>query len=263
VMFCDVRNFTSISETMTAQELTQFINQLLTPLTDIILKQRGTIDKYMGDAIMAFWNAPLDEPDHRRRACEAAVEMVAEMAALNRHWRGIAEAAGRSFPPVAIGVGINSGKCCVGNLGSTQRFDYSAIGDDVNVASRFEGLSKVYGVATVVGESTASGTGDLEVIEIDLMRVKGRSQPSRLYTINRALGCDQGRLDWLMPHHRAMLKAYRARDWDGAAVEIAACCAVGVPALDKLYEMYRSRIDGWKRKPPPDDWDGAFTALEK
>src|SRR5581483_8344303 len=125
----DVRNFTSISESMTAHELTRFINGLLTPLSDVILKHRGTIDKYMGDAIMAFWNAPLDDPDHAGHAAEAALEMVALMPGLNARWRKEAEAAGRTFADVRIGIGLNSGSCCVGNLGSVRRFDYSAIGD--------------------------------------------------------------------------------------------------------------------------------------
>ncbi len=152
ILFCDVRNFTSISEQLTAHELTQFINNLLTPLTDIILKRRGTIDKYMGDAIMAFWNAPLDDPAHASNACAAALEISRRMRDLNVAWQQEAAEKGRKYVPVAVGVGINSGDCCVGNLGSSQRFDYSAIGDDVNVASRLEGLSKQYGVTIVVGE---------------------------------------------------------------------------------------------------------------
>ncbi len=153
LLFCDVRNFTSISERMTAHELTTFINRLLTPLSEIILTNRGTIDKYMGDAIMAFWNAPLDDAAHAANAWQSAFAMIRRMESLNDEWRKEAEAAGRTYSRVAIGIGINSGNCCVGNLGSSQRFDYSAIGDDVNVASRLEGLSKVYGVPVVVSEA--------------------------------------------------------------------------------------------------------------
>ncbi|KAB2858714.1 MAG: adenylate/guanylate cyclase domain-containing protein, partial [Bauldia sp.] len=154
LLFCDVRNFTAISERMSAHELTRFINSLLTPLSAIILEERGTIDKYMGDAIMAFWNAPLDDADHANHACRAALAMTVAMAGLNRKWKAEAAAAGRAFHRVAIGIGINTGDCCVGNLGSEQRFDYSAIGDDVNIASRFEGLCRLYGVPIVVGEAT-------------------------------------------------------------------------------------------------------------
>ena len=142
LMFCDVRNFTSISQDLSAVDLTQFINELLSPLTEIILEQRGTIDKYMGDAIMAFWNAPLDDPEHTTHACHAALKMVAKMDELNETWRQRAEAEQRPFKRVNIGMGINTGQCCVGNLGSTYRFDYSAIGDDVNITSRFRGAHK-------------------------------------------------------------------------------------------------------------------------
>ena len=262
LLFCDVRNFTSISEKLTAHELTQFINDLLSPLSEIILKHRGTIDKYMGDAIMAFWNAPLDDPEHARNASLAALEMAARMEDLNRDWRSQAEKAGRPFNPVAIGIGMNSGNCCVGNLGSSIRFDYSAIGDDVNLASRVEGLSKVYGLTTVLGESTAADCGE-PVIELDMIRVKGRSEPSRLYTLQGCLAASPDRLGQLLPSHDAMLAAYRARDWDAADAGIAACRAAGVPVLEKLYGIYQSRIAAWRETPPPADWDGVFTATEK
>ncbi len=262
LLFCDVRNFTSISERMTAHELTAFINSLLSPLSEIILKHRGTIDKYMGDAIMAFWNAPLEDPAHARNASLAALEMAARMSELNREWRTEAEAAGRPFNPVGIGIGINSGNCCVGNLGSTVRFDYSAIGDDVNLASRVEGLSKVYGQTIVLGESTVAGISD-PVLELDLIRVKGRTQPTRLYTLQGSLGASAEQLGQIVPSHEAVLAAYRARDWDAAEASIATCRAAGIPTLDKYYALYELRIALWRQNPPPPDWDGVFTATEK
>ncbi len=262
LLFCDVRNFTSISERLTAHELTQFINDLLSPLSEIILNHRGTIDKYMGDAIMAFWNAPLEDPQHARNASLAALEMAARMEDLNRDWRSQAEKAGRPFNPVAIGIGMNSGNCCVGNLGSSIRFDYSAIGDDVNLASRVEGLSKVYGLTAVLGELTAADCGE-PVIELDMIRVKGRSEPSRLYTLQGCLAASADRLRQLLPSHEAMLAAYRARDWDAADKAIAACRAVEIPTLEKFYGMYQLRIAAWRETPPPADWDGVFTATEK
>ncbi len=173
LMFCDVRNFTTISEQMTAQELTRFINNLLTPLSEIILANRGTIDKYIGDAIMAFWNAPIDDSEHAQHALHSALTMVARMEELNEHWRKDALAAGRPYKDVRIGIGINSGDVCVGNLGSSQRFDYSAIGDNVNVASRFEGLSKVYGVPMVVGEATMERLGDIPALELEFHPCEG------------------------------------------------------------------------------------------
>jgi len=262
LLFCDVRNFTSISETMTAHELTRFINTLLTPLSDIILKHRGTIDKYMGDAIMAFWNAPLDDPDHARNAVLAAREMAESMGSLNAQWQAEAEASKRPFRKVAIGIGVNSGNCCVGNLGSMRRFDYSAIGDDVNVASRYEGLSKTYGLTTVIGEATVMRLPDTRVLELDLIRVKGRAQPTRIFTLlDTVPGADAG--NGLSEPHGAMLAAYRQRRWDDAEAAIRTCRAAGIAGLDHLYATYSARIEAWRRTPPPEGWDGAHTATEK
>jgi adenylate cyclase len=263
LLFCDVRNFTSISEQLTAHELTRFINSLLTPLSEVILDHRGTIDKYMGDAIMAFWNAPLDDAAHAEHACRSALGMAARMAELNKIWQAEAEAAGRPFRKVAIGIGINSGNCCVGNLGSVQRFDYSAIGDDVNVASRYEGLSKYYGLTIVVGEPTVARLPDPRVLELDLMRVKGRAAPTRIFTLLDALGGDGGLADRIAPIHAEMLAAYRRKDWNGAEAAIAACQAVGLTSLEAFYDTYLARIATWRESPPPDDWDGAYTALVK
>ncbi|MCX5512221.1 adenylate/guanylate cyclase domain-containing protein [Kaistia algarum] len=198
LLFCDVRGFTTISEGMTAHELTRFINNLLTPLSEIILKHRGTIDKYMGDAIMAFWNAPLDDPDHARHAINAAEEMLAAMAPLNEAWQREAEAAGRSMPLVKIGVGVNTGECCVGNLGSATRFDYSCIGDEVNVASRFESLTKEYGLTLLMGEQTARLAGRDEIIEVDRVQVRGKTIATRLFT----LAPKASPANWLTGHRR-------------------------------------------------------------
>jgi adenylate cyclase len=263
LLFCDVRNFTSISERLSAHELTRFINDLLTPLSEIILGNRGTIDKYMGDAIMAFWNAPLEDGDHAGHALQSALAMHRRMDELNAEWRKQAEAAGRDYMRVAIGIGINSGNCCVGNLGSSQRFDYSAIGDDVNVASRLEGLSKVYGVPIVLGGTTVEKIPGLKVVELDLMRVKGRAQPLRIYTPFDVFAAGADAFAPLCQRHGAMLDCYRGRDWDGAEAAIAECEAIGVGGLAGLYAIYRGRIAEWREAPPPPDWDGAFTATSK
>jgi adenylate cyclase len=263
LMFCDVRNFTSISERMTAHELTHFINTLLTPLSDVILKRRGTIDKYMGDAIMAFWNAPLDDADHASHATQAALDMVACMGTLNEQWRQEAEAVGRPFKKVAIGIGLNSGNCCVGNLGSVQRFDYSAIGDDVNVASRYEGLSKVYGVPIVAGEATVQKMAGANALELDLVRVKGRAQPTRIFTILEALDAERAQIDQLVPAHQTMLATYRAGQWDAAEAAVAACRAAGIATLEPFFALYLARIAACRAEPPPADWDGTSTATTK
>ncbi|MCX5576761.1 CHASE2 domain-containing protein [Kaistia terrae] len=183
LLFCDVRNFTTLAEGMTATELTRFLNELMTPLSNIILKHRGTIDKYMGDAVMAFWNAPLDDPDHARHALDAAEAMMAAMEGLNATWQSEAAARGRAMPEVRIGIGINTGPCCVGNLGTAQRFDYSAIGDEVNIASRLEQLTKEYGLGAIVGESTVRAAGSAGLVEIDRIQVRGRSGHNRIFTL--------------------------------------------------------------------------------
>ncbi len=262
LMFCDVRNFTSISEGLTAGELTHFINELLTPLSDIILAERGTIDKYMGDAIMAFWNAPLALPDHAARACRAAVAMAGRMSDLNRQWRDEAAAAGRSFKDVRIGIGINTGECCVGNLGSEHRFDYSAIGDEVNITSRFEGLTKLYGVAVVVGERTVQQARGIPALELDLIRVKGRSQPTRIYALAEALDGSEW-LARLRPLQQSLLEAYRAQRWDEAQARLADCRAAAGVALDAYYGALGERIAVLRRAPREANWDGAYTMTEK
>ncbi len=263
LMFCDVRNFTSIAEGLTASEVTTFINELMTPLSDIILRERGTIDKYMGDAIMAFWNAPLDVSDHAERACRSAVEMVAKMAELNLDWREKARSLGRTFTPITIGIGINTGSCCVGNLGSSQRFDYSAIGDDVNVTSRLEGLTKLYGLPAVVGEPTVSRCPGLSVLELDLIRVKGRAQPTRIFVLSDALGYDTAGIAPLRPLHEEFLRAYRAQEWDETESLIAQCRKAGAGALAAYYAVFAARITKLRGAAPGVNWDGAFEITEK
>ncbi len=263
LMFCDVRDFTSISEELTASELTTFINELMTPLSDIILRERGTIDKYIGDAIMAFWNAPLDVSHHARRACRSAIEMIGKMAELNRDWRKKARAAGRPFSPVRIGIGINTGQCCVGNLGSNQRFDYSAIGDEVNVTSRLEGLTKLYGLPAVVGELTVNQCPGLAVLELDLIRVKGREQPTRIFGLTGVLSFSPAEIARLRPLHGEFLQAYRAQKWDEAEMLIAQCCKAGASDLDAYYAVFAARIKKLRGAAPGLDWDGSYALTEK
>ena len=183
LLFSDVRGFTGISEGLDAEELTRFLNSLFTPLSNIILEEQGTIDKFMGDAVMAFWNAPLDDSLHPSHACSAALRMMREVETLNELWREEAEAKGRPFKPVQLGIGLNTGICCVGNLGSETRFDYSVIGDNVNVASRLEGQSKTYDVGTVVGESTTARAPDFAFLELDLLKVKGKTEATRAFAL--------------------------------------------------------------------------------
>jgi adenylate cyclase len=262
LLLCDVRNFTGISEGLSAAQLTTFINSLLTPLTEIIIENGGTVDKYMGDAIMAFWNAPIDDPEHARHACAAATAISAKMADLNALWRQEAAAAGRPFAQVLLGIGVNSGECCVGNLGSMHRFDYSAIGDNVNITARLEGLTKVYGVTLVVGEETARRLPDVSFLEVDLVRVKGRSAPSRIFTPRATL--DIGGADWdeLKGMHERFLAAYRTGGWAEAQVLLAELRERRVESLAKLYEVYAERLNQLSAN-PPENWDGVYGLDEK
>ncbi|ODR94562.1 hypothetical protein AUC70_07960 [Methyloceanibacter stevinii] len=264
LLFSDVRGFTTISEGLDAEELTRFLNDLFTPLSNIILDEEGTIDKFMGDALMAFWNAPLDDPNHPEHACAAALRMVDEMAVLNERWEKAAEEAGRPYKPVKLGIGLNTGVCCVGNLGSETRFDYSVIGDNVNVASRLEGQSKTYDLVIIVGEETAARAPDFAFLELDLLKVKGKTEATRIFGL---LGDDTVRqseaFGALTAKHQDFLSKYRAMDWDGAEVLLAECEALGGGKLKGLYALYRDRINAFRVTPPPENWDGTTQAMSK
>ncbi len=266
VMFSDIRGFTALSQNFTErpEALTRLINRLLTPLTEVVLRHGGTVDKYMGDCIMAFWNAPLDRTDHAAAACRAALDMRAALTAVNADL--IAEM-GRDLPGdgLDIGIGINSGTCFVGNMGSEQRLDYSAIGDTVNLASRLEGQCKTYRVGVVLSADTVARlNGAFTVFELDRVVVKGRSQPTAVFTLLGRAG--DAALDSLATAQEAFLEAYRARDWDGAEDRLADLrarpdsAAAGLSAyLDSMAErMSALRVD-----PPPDDWDGRYIATGK
>ncbi|MBX4957377.1 CHASE2 domain-containing protein [Rhizobium lentis] len=186
VLFSDVRGFTTIAETLKddPEQLTGLINRLLTPLSDVVMDHGGTIDKYMGDCIMAFWNAPLDDPDHALHAVRASLAMQAAISRLNGQLEREAATLGRKPHVLKMGVGINTGECIVGNMGSTRRFDYSCLGDSVNLASRLEGASKNYGVALLLGEETARlVTETYIIVELDRIIVKGRTAPSPIFTV--------------------------------------------------------------------------------
>jgi adenylate cyclase len=216
----------------------------------------------MGDGTMAFWNAPLDNPEHPRSACETALAIWRKLPELNAHWRGEATKAGRPHKEVKIGIGINTGQCCVGNLGSTQRFDYSAIGDEVNLTSRFEGLTKYYGVPTVVGEQTIRRVNGIGGLEIDQVRVKGRVAPSRIYTLTSLLDLE-GDSSTFIQSHNELLEAYRQGAWEAAEAGLARCLEFQVSALSTIYRIYGERIAELRLRPLPANWDGVFTALEK
>ncbi len=183
-LFSDIRSFTTLAETMTAQELTQFMNSYMTPMTNIILRHGGTIDKYIGDCVMAFWNAPLEDPDHARHACLAGLDMLKHLKEWNESRRLDAEKQGKPFQEIRIGIGINTGEACVGNMGSEYRFDYTALGDEVNLASRLEGITKQYNVPLILGENTAAKVPDLQPRELDTLQVRGKTKPTKIYGLS-------------------------------------------------------------------------------
>jgi adenylate cyclase len=268
IMFSDMRGFTSISETYKndPQGLTELMNRFLTPLTNAILNRKGTIDKYMGDAIMAFWNAPLDDKEHQINACEAALDMLEQVDALNKEREQEAEDEGRPFIPLNVGVGLNTGTCVVGNMGSDLRFDYSVFGDSVNLASRLEGQSKEYGFPIIVGSSTALAAKDrFAILELDFIMVKGKTEPEVIYAIaGREDTAQSARFQRLRNLTIEMLACYRNRDWDGALTTIERGRRTDeAHSLELLYSLYETRIRGYQKNPPPEGWNGAFELLTK
>lgn len=268
IMFSDMRGFTSISETFKndPQGLTALMNRFLTPLTNAILDRKGTIDKYMGDAIMAFWNAPLDDTQHQLNACEAALDMLERVDELNQERMEEAEEEGRPFIPLNVGVGLNTGTCVVGNMGSDMRFDYSVFGDSVNLASRLEGQSKEYGFPIIVGSTTALAVKDkFAILELDFIMVKGKKEPEVIYAIaGREDTAQSGRFQRLRNLTIEMLACYRSRDWEGALAAIERGRRTDeVRSLELLFNLYEARIRDFEQAPPPEDWNGAFALLTK
>ena len=264
IMFSDVRGFTTISEIYKddPQGLTSLMNNFLTPLTNAIIDRKGTIDKYMGDAIMAFWNAPLHDDSHEINACRSGYRNAGSaLETLNRARAKEAESNGKSFIPIHIGIGINTGQCVVGNMGSDLRFDYSVLGDSVNLASRLEGQSKTYGVTTVIGSKTAQAARDrFALLELDFITVKGKTEPETIYTILGGEDVLRGsRFQELHQIFNEMLTRYRQQDFSGAEEAIARCRPLGDDfGLGHLFEIYAERIDGFRNDPPPADWNGVF-----
>jgi adenylate cyclase len=268
IMFSDMRGFTSISESYKndPQGLTALMNRFLTPLTNAILDRKGTIDKYMGDAIMAFWNAPLDDGAHQINACEAALDMLERVDALNQERRIEAEQADRPFIPLNVGVGLNTGTCVVGNMGSDMRFDYSVFGDSVNLASRLEGQSKEYGFPIIVGSRTALAAREkFAILELDFIMVKGKKEPEVIYAIaGREDTAHSARFQRLRNLTIEMLACYRNRDWEGALAAIERGRRTDeARSLELLYNLYEARILDYQENPPAEDWNGAFALLTK
>jgi adenylate cyclase len=268
ILFSDVRGFTTISEHYKddPQGLTRLMNRFLTPLTNAIIERKGTIDKYIGDAIMAFWNAPVDDAEQEANACDAALEMQTRAAALNEELKREADANGGVYMPLKIGIGLNTGPCVVGNMGSDFRFNYSVLGDTVNVASRLEARTKDYRLPLVIGSRTAEKAKEkFATMEIDLIQVKGKKQPEAVFTVLGRADLEQDpRCRELCALNAEMLARYRKQDWDVALNLIDRCrkAANGIEVAG-LYDMYEERIAAYRADPPGPGWDGVYEAESK
>ncbi len=241
VLFSDIRGFSLFSEAMAPEELAAFLGEYLTPMTELVLASGGTLDKYIGDAVMAFWGAPIDDAAHAAHACEVALRMQEVLAELNVGWKRDGK------PAVAIGIGLNTGPMAVGNMGSVARFDYTVLGDQVNLAARLEALTKEYGVAILVGEATVAAAGAGFVFrEIDLVRVKGRAGAAPVYElVGRAGATTSAAFAPALAH-------YRARDFAAARDAFAAI------AEDRVAAVLAQRCAALVATPPGDDWDGVY-----
>ena len=254
-LFSDIRGFTKISEQYKddPEALTQLINQLLTVLSNSILEHGGTIDKYMGDCIMAFWNAPTDQADHRQLAIKAAHSMNEALDEFN------AQTEGNLDFKLEIGIGINSGNCIVGNMGSDKRFDYTVLGDAVNLASRLESQSSNYGLHMIMGENTHMDDSEFTIIEIDKIAVKGKSSAETIYTCFKP---EMKFTEEFLKKHEAFLVEYRSQNWDGANLLIDEL----IPSSNELelyYKHMRARIEEYIASPPASDWEGVYVAKNK
>ena len=250
ILFSDVRGFTAISEGLEPKELSLLMNEFLTPLSRIIYKHRGTIDKYMGDCIMAFWGAPLPDPSHARNAMLAGIEMQAILKTLQPRFKE------RGWPEIRVGVGINTGRVSVGNMGSEVRVAYTVMGDEVNLASRLEGITKQYGVGIIVGENTRYAVIDFLYRELDHVRVKGKDKPVGIYEpIGLNSEVSKAQQDEVKLFHEVR-RLYRKLDWDQAELQLMNLQRMSPET--ELYKIYADRIRYFRKNPPPADWDGVF-----
>ena len=255
VMFADVRDFTRASEGLSPIQLADLMNEYLTAMTRVIHKHRGTVDKYMGDAIMAFWGAPIPDPQHGRNALAAAMEMQAEIVALAQGFSA------KGWPELRVGIGLNTGVMSVGNMGSAFRVAYTVMGDAVNTASRLEGLTRQYGVGIIVGEDTRAQLPDMVFRELDVVRVKGREMPLAIFEPLAPQGAmSQEFLEEVAAFER-MRAHYRNQFWSGAMAELQTL--LDRHPETRLYQLYRDRIEYFAKHPPGDAWDGVFNFQTK
>jgi adenylate cyclase len=253
IMFTDVRGFTAISEHYgkDVQGLTKIMNRYMTAMTQAILDSQGTLDKYIGDAQMAFWNAPLDDKDHALHAVETGLTMLGSLKAFND------EVTKEGIPAFGMGLGVNTGTVVVGNMGSTQRFDYTCLGDSVNLASRLEGQSKPYGVKFVIGPITREYVKDVyPTLELDCIAVKGKKEGVKIYTV-----FEKGTRVYSKSHD-SFMTYYRERNWKKAK-ELGVDLKAHMDFLNDYYDMMLERIADLEKADPGPSWDGVFRATSK
>lgn len=255
VLFSDIRGFTSISEGMQPDQLAMLMNEYLGTMTEVIRAQRGTLDKYIGDAIMAFWGAPVDDPHHARHAVVSAIEMQATLSQFNK------QLSAKGWPELKIGIGINTGMVTVGDMGSPVRKAYTVLGDAVNLASRLEGITKQYGVGIIVGESTRRQlAGEIAFREIDRVRVKGKEEPVAIFEPVAPAGQVPPAVQDELRLWQQTLRAYRAQDWEQAELVLLNLARL---SPRPLYDIYGERIAEFRQNPPGPGWDGTTTLTSK
>lgn len=265
ILFCDIRGFTNLSEKYKddPKNLVRLMNRFFTVMTTVIHKWNGTVDKYIGDCIMAFWNAPLADLDHARHACVAALEMFDSLDALNDELEREMKSQGIEPVTINIGIGINTGFCVVGNIGSDVRFDYSVLGDPVNFASRLEGQTKQYGFGIIIGPDTAAAVSDCPTLELDLLAVRGKNEANRVFALLRESEIpERQHLQEFALRHESLITAYRQGDWPTAKIALAACRAYA-PEFFVLYDLYERRIAEYETSTLPDNWTGIHVAQSK
>jgi len=264
LMFTDIRQFSRISQRFTPTELTKILNRFFTPMTEIIQERKGTIDKYIGDCIMAFWNAPLDDAQHAEHACRSGLRMLEATRVLDGELR--AQFAGTEGPQIdfRIGIGLNSGPCLVGNMGSSRRFNYTALGHAVNLAQRIETQCKSYKIELIVSETTAALCSSFALLPLDRVLLAGSETPTLLFSLagDEKLAASEGFARWKALHEE-MIRAYLARDFDGAGELARQAKALADARHQTLYEIYQARFLAFEANPPDPDWDGVVVSLDK
>lgn len=256
IFFSDIREFTSISEKIRPEELVNLLNEYLTEMSAIIIKNQGLVDKYMGDAIMAFWNAPVNQRDHAEIACMSSLEMIDKLAQLQQKWHT------RGIPSFSIGIGINSGEAIVGNMGSEKRFDYTAMGDSVNLASRLEGLNKIYGTQIIISQMTFMAVKDMFLCrKLDAVKVKGREESIFIYELCSKVSEATEKEKEFISIFETGLNHYFEKQWEKAVMCFQRAAEINKD--DKATQLFILRCETFRHEPPPYGWNGVWEMKTK